>query len=669
MSVRAAAAIVTTCLCGSAFAQTAAPNLTRPQRDLLQAIVTAVDAASTQPESADLKWQHHILRASDGSHYVAFSAEPPASAALPSGSALLYLRLATATPAGATRIAERSPIKEWLAGSRTDPRLLPRTGIALGEMPIMGPTGNMTARPSTSTGSNELRLMEKERERARQEKEERDKQRRNELEGKEASARNILPFEDFDVASRSTRSDGTRIITRAFTAGPGSYDLFLAWADPSSSNAAATVRVVRKSITLEPARTVGLITSSVILAESVSVRPAPYSPGEQASHPYSIGLMEIVPARTNRYGRENNLSLAFQVINAQSNDAGMPDIVVNFRIVRPNGESESAVASLKPQSYNATTLPSDFNAKLGHPIFAAVSAPLGTLSRGEYRLRIAVHDRIANAFANTVTAFSVVGTPASLLAEAPPLGRPFRREAVFEAGVLGPLVDALTPVSPSPALSRALAVAKNGKSADLLIEEPVTSAEAGIRTALTALALLSIGDVSAAAQFQRALDQNAPIAPTQFLLGAARAMQSRDPDAISAWQTAISSESAPALTPQLLIDAYLRRNDLQKATELAATSAPASAGWTRSIASVHIAAKREAAAVTLLDPHLATQPDDQEARWLLLHALYAQFVRGGKPLPAAEAERFTKEARAYVDAKGANSALAETWLAHITNNK
>ena len=65
-------------------------------------------------------------------------------------------------------------------------------------------------------------------------------------------------------------------------------------------------------------------------------------------------------------------------------------------------------------------------------------------------------------------------------------------------------------------------------------EEPVASAEAGIRTALTGLALLSIGDGSAAAQFQRALDQNAPIAPTQFLLGAARAMQSRDPDAIAA---------------------------------------------------------------------------------------------------------------------------------------
>ena len=65
-------------------------------------------------------------------------------------------------------------------------------------------------------------------------KEERDKQRRAELEGKEASPRDILPFEDFDLAATSARSDGTRIITRALTAGPGDYYLYLAWADPAS---------------------------------------------------------------------------------------------------------------------------------------------------------------------------------------------------------------------------------------------------------------------------------------------------------------------------------------------------------------------------------------------------------------------------------------------------
>jgi len=141
MRTRLAALIVTTCLCGSALAQSPAPDLTRQQRDLLQAIVAAVDAAATQPETSDLKWQDHVLRASDGSHYVAFSAQPPAATSLPAGPVVLYLRLATATPAGAQRIAERSPVREWLAGKRIDPRLLPNNrGIAIGEMPIMGET-------------------------------------------------------------------------------------------------------------------------------------------------------------------------------------------------------------------------------------------------------------------------------------------------------------------------------------------------------------------------------------------------------------------------------------------------------------------------------------------------------------------------------------------------
>jgi hypothetical protein len=172
----------------------------------------------------------------------------------------LYLRLATATPAGAQQIAERSPIKEWLAGSRTGSSPAAEDRHRHRRDADHGADRQHDGAPTTTTGSNELRLMEKEREQARQDKEQRDKQRRNELEGKEASARNTVPFEDFDLASRSTRSDGRRIITRAFTAGPGDYDLFLAWADPSSSKPAATVQVVRKSITLEPARTIGLIT-------------------------------------------------------------------------------------------------------------------------------------------------------------------------------------------------------------------------------------------------------------------------------------------------------------------------------------------------------------------------------------------------------------------------
>lgn len=668
MSLRLSTLIVTTCLSASALAQTPAPNLTRQQRELLSAIVTAVDAAAAQPETNDLNWQHHIMRASDGSHYVAFTVEPAATIALPTGPALLYVRLSTATPTGAVQIAERSGVREWLAGSRTDPRLLPKRNIAIGDMPAFG-AGGIAVRGSTpSTGSTDLRLMALERERARQEQEERDKKRRAELEGRVEGAHELLPFEDFDLASQSTLPDGRRMVSRALTAGPGDYDLFLAWGDPAASKPATTIRVVHKPLHLPPARTAGLSTSSVIFADSVTVRPAPYPPAEQASHPYSIGLMEITPSRTTRYARENKLAVAFQVINAQSDESGKPDIAVTFRIVRPSGDRELPVATLNPQSYNGTTLPLDFSLKLGHPLFVAVSAPLATLARGDYRLKVLVSDRIAGTAFGSDAEFSVVGTPASLLTEAPSLAPPFKRDPVFEPRSLAAIIDSLAPASPSPQLARALAVARSGKLVDLLIEEPVPAPESGIRTALTGLAFLSIGEASAASQLQRALQQDAPPAPSQFLLGCARALQSRDPDAIVAWQAAIATGMAPALTSQLLAEAYLRRNDAPRAAEVIASApAQASAEWTRLVASIHLASRREPDALLLLDAHLQAQPGDQEARWLMLHAFYSQFIRGGKPMPVADSERFTRAARTYIDAKGANAALAAEWLKAISS--
>jgi len=662
MAVRFAALFVTACLCENAFGQTAAPNLTRPQRELLQAMVLSADTAAANPEDADVPWQSHVMRASDGSHYVAFSIEP---SGLPAGPVMLYVRLATAAAAGAPRLVERSAIREWLAGNRTDPRLLPQRNIAIGDMPIMGVGGTNTNRPVTSTGVNELRLMALERERQKQQKADNDKKRLAELQGRVNPVRDLLPFEDFDLAAYSVRPDGRRLVSRAFTAGPGEYDLIVAWADPAAPKPAAGIQVVRKSLRLLAARTAGLETSSIILADSVDLRTAPYPPSEQASHPYSIGLMEIVPAHAARYSRDARLSVAFQVINAESSDAGMPDVSVAFRIVRVTGDREAPVASLVPQVYNATTLPPDFNLRLGHPLFSAVTAPLATLARGDYRLKIVVSDRVAGRSIAAETDFTVVGTPASLLAEAPSLGGVFRRDVLLEPAALSALVAQLTPPSPSPALARALGIAGTGKLVDLLVEEPVPAAESGVRTALTGLAFLSVGDSSAATHFQRALQQNSPAGPTQFLLGAARAAQSRDADAIAAWQAAIAAGHATDLTRALLADAFLRRNDAAHAAE--AFAGPAASGWSRTFAATLIASHREADAVALLDKRLAEQAGDEDARWLMLHALYSQLISGARPWPAAEARRFTDHARAYIDAKGANAALAEEWLKVISS--
>jgi uncharacterized protein YbjT (DUF2867 family) len=138
MNVRRIAAIVTVCLGVGSAAHTPAqtPNLSRTQRDLHAALLTAVDDAAKADESDDASVRTHVLRASDGSHYVAISAEPPASVTMPTRPMPVYIRLASAPPVAAQR-PERSPTREWLVGQQTTPPPISRSGIALGDMPFL----------------------------------------------------------------------------------------------------------------------------------------------------------------------------------------------------------------------------------------------------------------------------------------------------------------------------------------------------------------------------------------------------------------------------------------------------------------------------------------------------------------------------------------------------
>ena len=664
--VYAKAALVTNvlvvfgCLSVAVTAAAQPPELSKAQRTILQAVVRAVDAAANLPPTPDSSWPTHVLRASDGSHYVAFSVEPAGDQKLPAGPVLLYVRLATARPPdGATMTAERSPLSEWLAGQRVDPRMLPGRGIAIGEMPAFGP-GAIGVRGSTaSTGSMDLKLMALERDRARAQEEERAKQRRAELEGRAINVRDVLPFEDFDLAASATTGDGTPVISRALTVGPGSYDLFVAWADVAAAKPAATIQVLRRKLELPPATSSALTLSSVIIADNVQAREVPYPPAQQSAHPYTIGATAITPARDAVFSRDERLAVAFQVINAQPSDTGKPDLGVDFRIVRLDGEREVPVASLTPQSYTAASMPPDFDLRLGHPLFVAMGVPLTTVPRGSYRLKIAVNDRLAGTTRTADAGFRVTGTPLSLLSEAPGLGRAFRREDALEDGVLASIVQGLTPASLSPALRRALDLATGRRFIDLLAEEPVPQHEQATRTALMGLALYAIGDASALVQFQRAYALGAPGGPVQFLSGAVRATQNRDPDAIAAWQSA-KDEGFPMVS-SFLVNAYLRRSDGARASALVASELagrPATGVWVRSLAATHLAMGRYQDALAVLDAQLAGTTGEDDSRWLQLQALYGLIVKNG----SSDRARFRTAAQAYVAAGEANAALAAEWL-------
>ena len=656
MKVPLAAIVVSACLLGTAAAQSPAANLTRQQRELLDALVAAVDAAGAQPIGTDVAWQMHVLRASDGSHYIAVSVTPPPALLAP-GPIALYVRLATAA-SDATAVAERSLVREWLQGSRVDPRMLPRTGMVIGEMPAMG-AGAIGGRSGTAVGSADLQAMNLQRERARQRRDEEEQKRRAALEGTAVVASNVLPFEDFEFVTAPPAADGSGSIQRAITAGPGGYELFVAWAATNQPAKGARVHVTRRPILLGPASAeLGL--SSVIVAERVGVRAVPYSAAEQRGHPYSIGATDIVPARDTVFTPDERLAAAFQIVNPAPDATGKPDVIVNLRVARVDGTREEPLASLSPLVYNAASLPADFDVRAGHPLIAALAVPLTTIPRGTHRLLITVEDRIAKAVVSGRAEFSVTGSARSLLAEAPPLGPRFDLRLALDPSIVQTLVDRLTPATASPALARALATTRSGRFAELLIEDRLETEEQAIRSVLTGLALLSLGNAGAIVQFEAAQGQRVDQAATDYLIGVARAMQGRDVEAIRRWTTARTSGLSGTTMDLVMADAHLRLREFAQAAgvvrEAHASGNPAAG---RVMAASRLGERRDADAVAILDALLAKSPEDMDLRWLLVHALYAETVAA----PAAPHQRFLAEAQRYVDAKGRHAALAADWIA------
>jgi hypothetical protein len=409
-----------------AMPQSDTPNLTRQQRTALQTVVRAVDANTPSLSLTESDWPLHVLRASDGSHYVAFSLNRADGLQL-NRPLVLYVRLASKRRSGEVTQPERSSVAEWLAGQSPVP-VLPRRGLAFGEMPIYGAAG--IAQRGAQLQAQNLQLLELERERAREKREAQERARKASLEGAEAArpARPLLPFEDFDVRAQAVAdSGGTPVLRRSFTAGPGDYELTVGWTDVDAT-ASSPVHVARRTVTLPAASTTALALSSVIVADDIAVRATPVAATEQTAYPYSIGSTEVKPARDHVLSPDERLALIVQVINARGTPLGKPDVDVRFRVFRRTAEREENVGSLAAQQYNELTLPLDFDVAKGHPIFAAVAMPLRTFKRGVYRLEIAVNDRVAGAGIATDVEFTVAATPAALLREAPPLGRPFRPE-------------------------------------------------------------------------------------------------------------------------------------------------------------------------------------------------------------------------------------------------
>ncbi|HXG89887.1 MAG TPA: hypothetical protein VNJ02_16280 [Vicinamibacterales bacterium] len=646
---------------GVAIAQPATtPNLSRLQRMALQAVVAGVDAAAPTEPTPALDWPVHLLRASDGSHYVAFRiiGTPAFTDTRP---VVLYVRLATVAARHSATV-ERSAVADWLAGRRST--LPPQErGLAIGDMPAFG-AGAISSRGQPT---QDLRLLERRREQAQERREQAERERKAALAAEGGGAPvALLPFEDFDLAATPVRDSAGRVtLQRSLTAGPGDYELTIGWTDSATKNRAPEVHVLKRRLSLPVAPTTAFGLSSVIVADAVVVRTIPFSAAQQTAHPYSLGTTEVVPASDSALAPDDDLKLFVQVINPRGAADGKPDVVVGFKVFRATAAGEQAVGTLTPQIYNQTTLPADFSVVKGHPIFAAVKVPMKTFTRGTYRVQVLADDRVAGASATADTAFTVTATTAMLLADAPMLAPAFRRERLVSGPLLEALVDSLEPAKPSAPLRRALTAARERRFIELIQDDQVDAPERGVRGVIRALGLFAVGDTpTGIAVALRDAEVSTP--GVEMLLGALRALEGNDRDAAAAWQRAIAAGFPASAAAPLLIDALIRQGDVAGAAQSATTidsAARADDGlFRRRLASALLAAARTGEAIDTLEDWLGRHPDDQDAQWLLLHALFQEFVAGRAPATTPTGRlRFRALVDSYVAAGGVNAALAREW--------
>lgn len=212
----------------------------------------------------------------------------------------------------------------------------------------------------------------------------------------QAQAPVSYPFEDLRIVDFKTGK-----VTRAFAAPAGDYDMYIAVAElknggKDKNQPFARTAVTKQSVTVPNYWGNDLTSTPIMLAAKVEPLSAPITADQQVERPFVLGNMEITPAASNAFTKKDELSIIFLIYNVGVNDQGKPDLEVQYNFNQKTGDTEKFFNRTQPQLFNASTLPPQFDVRVGHQVVAGQTIPLASFPEGEYHLQIKVNDKIAN---------------------------------------------------------------------------------------------------------------------------------------------------------------------------------------------------------------------------------------------------------------------------------
>jgi hypothetical protein len=235
-------------------------------------------------------------------------------------------------------------------------------------------------------------------------------------------------FEDvYPIDVRTPPGQPVRVI-RGFSAQPGDYDLVVVVrerVDPSQPDAPRRTGVLTRRLTLPEFRASVLTTSSVILAERLTVLEAAPTEEQPEERPYLIGLSDIQPAADNVFRRDEELIVVFLVYNPFVTPERKFDIEVEYHFFTRNGGRRDGPPSVgvirppardgeryfnhtKPQRFTPAIMGPLFDPGAGQPLMAGQGVPLASFPEGEYRLAIKVTDIVGGKSILRDVAFTIV---------------------------------------------------------------------------------------------------------------------------------------------------------------------------------------------------------------------------------------------------------------------
>ena len=215
-------------------------------------------------------------------------------------------------------------------------------------------------------------------------------------------------------------------IARGCSLAPGRYELTVVVRERESreTRGRRAAAVLRQTLEVPDFSSNDLTTSTVMLADALTVLPDAPSRQELSERPYVIGNREIQPAADTRFRPSEELIVVFLVYNPSVTPSKHFDLEVEYHFLRKNSAGEqgpgttapTGVAVLpgeryfnrtEPQRFNPTIVGPNFDPGAGQPVLAGQGVPLAGFPEGEYRLFVKVTDLVAGRSLERHVAFTI----------------------------------------------------------------------------------------------------------------------------------------------------------------------------------------------------------------------------------------------------------------------